>query len=49
MNQAGVKLTVLQLLLVGLVRHLAHIHRNCRFDVRLSFFHAVVKNLEELL
>lgn len=42
-------LTVLQLLLVGLVRHLSNINRHCSFDVRLSFFHPVMKNLKELL
>ena len=42
-------LTVLHLLLVGFVRHLPDVHRHRSFDVRLGFFHPVVKNLEELL
>lgn len=42
-------LTGLQLLLVGFVRHLAHVDRHCGFDVCLSLFHPVMENLEELL
>lgn len=42
-------LTGLQLLLVGFVRHLAHVDGHCCFDVCLSLFHPVMENLEELL